>query len=82
VEFEKSMILARTAEGRKRAMAQGVKFGRKPLLTPHQRQEALRRRAKGQSLMEIGRSYNVSHSTVARLCAGSVCGVLEGLGGR
>src|SRR5215831_100821 len=44
-EFERSMILARTAEGRKRAMAQGVRFGRKPSLTPHQRQEALQRRA-------------------------------------
>jgi DNA invertase Pin-like site-specific DNA recombinase len=70
-EFERSMILARTAEGRKRAMAQGVQFGRRPSLTPHQRQEALRRRAEGLSLMEIGRLFNVSHSTVARLCAAS-----------
>jgi DNA invertase Pin-like site-specific DNA recombinase len=70
-EFERSMILSRTAEGRKRAMAQGVQFGRRPSLTPHQRQEALRRRAEGLSLMEIGRLFNVSHSTVARLCAAS-----------
>ena len=68
-EFERSMILSRTSEGRKRAMASGVKFGRKPSLTPHQREEALRRRAEGQSLMEIGRLFNVSHSTVARLQA-------------
>jgi DNA invertase Pin-like site-specific DNA recombinase len=66
-EFERSMILSRTAEGRKRAQAAGVRFGRKPSLTPHQRQEALRRRAEGQSLMEIGRLFNVSHSTIARL---------------
>jgi DNA invertase Pin-like site-specific DNA recombinase len=68
-EFERSMILARTSEGRKRAMAQGVVFGRKPSLTPHQRAEALRRRAEGESLMEIGRLFNVSHSTIARLGA-------------
>jgi DNA invertase Pin-like site-specific DNA recombinase len=68
-EFERSMILSRTAEGRKRAQANGVRFGRKPSLTPHQQAEALRRRAEGQSLMEIGRLFNVSHSTIARLQA-------------
>jgi DNA invertase Pin-like site-specific DNA recombinase len=68
-EFERSMILARTSEGRKRAMSNGVRFGRKPSLTPHQRAEALRRRAEGQSLMEIGRLFNVSHSTIAKLSA-------------
>ena len=29
-EFERSMILARTTEGRKRAQERGVRFGRKP----------------------------------------------------
>jgi DNA invertase Pin-like site-specific DNA recombinase len=66
-EFEKSMILARTAEGRKRALARGVKFGRKRALTPHQQAEALARREAGEALVEIGRSYNVSHSTISRL---------------
>ena len=68
-EFERSMILSRTSEGRKRAQANGVRFGRKPSLTPWQRDEALRRRANGESLMEIGRLFNVSHSTIARLSA-------------
>jgi DNA invertase Pin-like site-specific DNA recombinase len=40
-EFERHLILSRTDEGRKRAMANVVKFGRKPKLTKHQRQEAL-----------------------------------------
>jgi DNA invertase Pin-like site-specific DNA recombinase len=35
-EFERSLILARTGEGRERAMARGVRFGRKPKLTGHQ----------------------------------------------
>ena len=65
--FERSLILARTTEGRKRAQARGVRFGRKLKLTPHQRQEALARRDAGESVLEIGRSYNVSHSTVSRL---------------
>jgi DNA invertase Pin-like site-specific DNA recombinase len=66
-EFERELIKARTDEGRKRAQTRGVRFGRKLKLTAHQRQEALARRAVGEALVEIGRSYNVSHSTISRL---------------
>jgi DNA invertase Pin-like site-specific DNA recombinase len=66
-EFERSLILARTGEGRATAMARGIKFGRKPKLTQHQIAEAIRRRNAGEALTEIGRSYNVSHSTISRL---------------
>lgn len=66
-EFVRSLILARTGEGRARAMARGVRFGRKRKLTAHQIAEALRRREAGEALTEIGRSYNVSHSTISRL---------------
>ena len=66
-EFERHLILSRTAEGRTRAQANGIKFGRKPSLTAYQRAEALRRRASGETLVEIARSFNVSHTTVARL---------------
>jgi DNA invertase Pin-like site-specific DNA recombinase len=65
-EFERHLILSRTAEGRSRAQASGVRFGRKPTLTPYQRVEALRRRAEGETLTEIARSMNVSHMTIAR----------------
>jgi DNA invertase Pin-like site-specific DNA recombinase len=66
-EFERSMILARTGEGRKRAQDRGVRFGRKPKLSAFQIAEALGRRANGESLVDIGRSYGVSHSTISRL---------------
>ena len=66
-EFERSLILARTSEGRTRAKARGVKFGRKPSLTPHQQAEALARRAAGEPCVDIARSYAVSHSTISRL---------------
>jgi DNA invertase Pin-like site-specific DNA recombinase len=66
-EFERHLILSRTAEGRTRAKANGVRFGRHPSLTPYQRAEALRRRAQGETLVEIARSFNVSHMTIARL---------------
>ena len=66
-EYQRHLILTRTAEGRTRAQANGVRFGRKPSLTPYQRAEALRRRAAGETLVEIARSFNVSHMTIARL---------------
>ena len=46
-EFERELIRARTDDGRRRAKARGVKFGRPVKLTAHQRQEALQRLADG-----------------------------------
>jgi DNA invertase Pin-like site-specific DNA recombinase len=66
-EYERYLILARTTEGRQRAQQRGVRFGRKPKLTVHQQQEALARRAAGEPLIDIARSYAVSHSTISRL---------------
>src|SRR5580765_1041241 len=60
-EFERELIRARTDEGRKRAQARWVRFVRKLKLTQHQIAEALQRREAGEALVEIGRSYNVSH---------------------
>ena len=66
-EFERELIRSRTAEGRERARARGVRMGRRSKLTPHQRREALERKAAGEAVTEIARSYNVSHSTISRL---------------
>jgi DNA invertase Pin-like site-specific DNA recombinase len=66
-EYERHLILARTSEGRHRAQARGVRFGRKSKLTAHQQQEALARKAAGEALVDIARSYAVSHSTISRL---------------
>jgi DNA invertase Pin-like site-specific DNA recombinase len=66
-EFERDLIRTRTGEGRQRAKARGVVMGRKPKLTVHQRREAISRREAGENLTDIGRSYNVSHSTISRL---------------
>ena len=66
-EFERHLILSRTNEGRVRAKARGVRFGRKPKLTKHQQAEALARMAQGETLTAIARSYNVSHMTISRL---------------
>jgi DNA invertase Pin-like site-specific DNA recombinase len=67
-EFERELIRARTGEGRERAKANGVKMGRKPKMTAHQKREAIKRRDHGEeTLAEIGRSYNVSGWTISRL---------------
>jgi DNA invertase Pin-like site-specific DNA recombinase len=66
-EFERKLILARTREGRTRAMANGIKFGRKNKLNSYQIKEALQRRANGEMLIDISRSYNVSRQTIGRL---------------
>jgi len=49
-EFERELIKARTGEGRTRAKARGVKFGRPLKLSEYQIKEALARRANGESL--------------------------------
>jgi len=66
-EFERELILARTGDGRKRAKARGVRFGRPAKLSPHQRQEAAQRLAEGATQADLARSYGVSQATISRL---------------
>ena len=66
-EFGRELIRSRTGEGRKRAMARGVRFGRPPKLTHHQRQEALQRLAAGETQADVARTYNVDQTTIGRL---------------
>jgi DNA invertase Pin-like site-specific DNA recombinase len=66
-EFERELIRARTGEGRERAKSRGVRLGRKPKLTSHQRVEALKRRDAGEPLVEIARTFGLSHSAISRL---------------
>ena len=70
-EFERSLIIARTSDGRTRAKARGVKFGRPPTLTAHQRKEAIQRLAEGAVQADLARSYGVSQATISRLAAPS-----------
>jgi len=70
-EFERELIRARTDDGRKRAKARGVKFGRPRKLTSHQRQEVLQRLAEGAVQADLARSYGVSPPTISRLATPS-----------
>lgn len=64
---ERERRLSQASDGRARAKAQGKALGRRPTLTPHQKTEALRMKAEGKSLREIGAFFNVSASTISRL---------------
>lgn len=66
-KWQRKRILENTANGRALAKERGVKFGRKPKLTAHQRQEIIQRIENGELIREIARSYNVSHSTISRI---------------
>ena len=66
-EFDRELIPERTGEGRKRAMQNGVRSGRKPKLSDFQRKEAMARRDNGETLAQIARSYAVSVSMISRL---------------
>ncbi|GAA0020210.1 recombinase family protein [Bradyrhizobium diazoefficiens] len=60
-------ILRRTSAGRQRAMAAGVRFGRRPKLSLQQRREAATRRKAGERAELIAASLHVSASTIRRI---------------
>jgi hypothetical protein len=66
-DFERELIRARTGEGRKRAQARGVRFGRPPVLSVHQRQEVIQRLVEGATQADLARTYGVSQATISRL---------------
>lgn len=66
-EFERELIKTRTGEGRIRAKARGVKFGRKSVLTAEQRAYVAKLRAEGESVRQIARVMGVSTATIGRI---------------
>ena len=67
-EFERALIVARTGEGRARAIARGQHMGRPPALTSHQRNQALAAlRAGTATQADLARQFNVTQSTISRL---------------
>ncbi len=55
-KLERRRIVDRTARGRADAKAKGVRFGRKPSLTPHQQREARLRIEEGETQRSVARS--------------------------
>ena len=65
-EDERERIHKRATEGRKAAVARGVKLGRKPKLSEHQCKIARQRIQRGESARAIAKEWGVAHTTVAR----------------
>ena len=70
-EFERALILERTAAGRVRAMAEGVRFGRPPALTHRQQLHALDL-LKTQSVAQVADLMGVGKSTIQRVKTASL----------
>ena len=66
-ELERNLINDRTEEGRILARKRGVKFGRKPKLTPHQQSEVAKMLAQGRPIRDIARHFNVGVATIDRI---------------
>jgi DNA invertase Pin-like site-specific DNA recombinase len=66
-EFERELIRVRTSEGRARAVAMGVRLGRRPKLDDAQRRDACQRKQGGEDIASIARHFQVSDSTISRI---------------
>jgi DNA invertase Pin-like site-specific DNA recombinase len=65
-EFERTLILSRTDEGRRAAKARGVTFGRPPKMRPDQQEIARELIRGGKSVSEVARTFNVHPATIYR----------------
>jgi DNA invertase Pin-like site-specific DNA recombinase len=65
--LQRQRILENTAHGRELARQRGVKFGRRPKLSPRQKAQVLERKANGESYARIAQSFGVSESTILRV---------------
>jgi DNA invertase Pin-like site-specific DNA recombinase len=68
-ELERSLISERTRAGVKAAQRRGVKFGRKPRITPEQIDHARKLIDKGEARQYVADILNVGRSTPYRALA-------------
>jgi len=66
-EFETAIRGERQAEGIKKALSKGVKFGAKAKLTKEQVNELRRRRENGEKVRELMSDFEISKATLYRL---------------
>lgn len=69
-ELERSLISERTRAGVKAAKVRGVKFGRKPKLTPQQKTHARKMIDAGERREDVAALLNVDRTTLYRALAG------------
>lgn len=69
-EFERSLIIDRTRNGREAAKARGVQFGRRPTLTPGQVEHARELLGAGRTAAETAELLGVHRATLYRALRG------------
>src|SRR5215469_4591774 len=69
-EFERSLIMARTESGIKRARELGVTFGRPARLNARQKRLIAERYATGATMRELADEFHVGEATIWRALAG------------
>jgi DNA invertase Pin-like site-specific DNA recombinase len=65
-EFERELIRTRCEEGIAKAKAKGTRFGRKAVLDDGERRMIAARYAKGETMAELAKVYEVGEATVWR----------------
>jgi DNA invertase Pin-like site-specific DNA recombinase len=65
--WQRKRILENTARGRELARERGVKFGRKSILTEHQKDVVRRKRKQGETPKSLANLMSVSRSTIYRV---------------
>ena len=65
-EFERDLLVERTQAGLARAKAEGKSIGRPGALTHDQREDVMRRLARGESVSALAREYATSRQTIMR----------------
>jgi len=66
-QLERDLIVTRTTEGRDAAKDRGVKFGRKPKLSPEQQQDIRARHTAGESVRKLASEHGVGRPTIDRV---------------
>ena len=69
-EFERTLIISRTNDGRIAAKARGVAFGRPKKMRPDQQQLARELVRDGKSISAVARTFNVHTATIYRIIKG------------
>ena len=65
-EFERSLILSQTQEGREAAMARGIAFGRPSKLREDQKEVVRGLVKNGRFISAVAKTFNIHPSTVYR----------------
>jgi DNA invertase Pin-like site-specific DNA recombinase len=66
-EFERTLIISRTNDGRIAAKARGVAFGRPKKMRPDQQQVARELVRDGKSISAVARTFDVHPATIYRV---------------